>query len=37
MRAIRRDPPIAGQVLIYPCTNMHIDHPSHRRHATQLR
>jgi acetyl esterase/lipase len=32
----RRGPPIAGQVLIYPCTNMHVDHPSHRRHATQL-
>jgi acetyl esterase len=29
-------PPIAGQVLIYPVTNMHIDHPSHHRHAAQL-
>ena len=32
----RGGPPIAGQVLIYPCTDMYIDHPSHQRHATQL-
>jgi acetyl esterase len=34
--AREKGPPIAGQVLIYPVTDMHIDHPSHHRHAAQL-
>jgi acetyl esterase len=32
----RGGPPLAGQVLIYPATDMGMNHPSHRRHATQL-
>jgi acetyl esterase len=29
-------PPLAGQVLIYPATDMDMGHASHRRHAAQL-
>lgn len=32
----RGGPPIALQMLIYPATDMGMDRPSHKRHATQL-
>jgi acetyl esterase len=32
----RGGPPLAFQLLIYPCADMALDHPSHLRHAHQL-
>jgi acetyl esterase len=32
----RGGPPLVFQLLIYPCTDMHLEFPSHLRHADQL-